>query len=166
MGGGAKNYHWVENTAEAPLATVTLKAGDSVFYYPINNNQTLTIPGTVPNAASGVLKQGFNMVSVGFPASWNPNDEGTEFWSDTSKFTSGGGAGSADQIQYWDAANQCFKYYYLFYKKMGGGAKNYKWVENTATADVLNESLDIGAGFFYYKQAAGTTEFTPNLKID
>ena len=164
MGGGAKNYHWVSQ-ADDSLATVTLKAGDSVFYYPISNNQTLTVPGTVPNAASGILKQGYNMLAVGFPASWNPNDEGTTFWSDTSKFTSGGGAGSADQIRYWDTANQCFKFYYLFYKKMGGGAKNYKWVDQT-TDDVLTEALTIDAGFFYYKQAAGTTEFTPNLKLN
>ena len=164
MGGGAKNYHWV-STADDSLATATLKAGDSVFYYAKDNNQTLLIPGVVPNAAAGVLKQGYNMVSVGFPATWNPNDEGTTFWSDSTKFTAAGASGGADRIQTWDAANQSYKFYYLFYKKMGGGEKNYKWVSTTGDV-ILSESLDIGAGFFYYKQAAGEIEFSPNLKLN
>jgi hypothetical protein len=163
MGGGAKNYHWV-NTADDSLATVTLKAGDSVFYYAKGNNQTLTIPGTVPNQASGILKQGFNMVGVGFPSTWNPNSEGADFWKDSTKFTAAGSSGNADQIQYWDDENQTYKFYYLFYKKMGGGSKNYSWVDTT-TDEVLNEPLKIGSGFFYYKQSAGEIEFKPNLKL-
>lgn len=163
MGGGVKNYKWV-NSADQALADVSLKAGDSVFYYANSNNQTLTIPGTVPNQASGTLKQGFNMIGVGFPATWNPNSEGTTFWGDSTKFTADATSGGADQIRYWDATTQAYKYYYLFYKKMGGGAKNYKWIDTT-TQEILDEALNVGSGFFYYKQAAGEVSFNPNLKV-
>ena len=164
MGGGEKNWHWV-NQDDDSLATEKLKAGDSVFYYALSVDQTHSVPGQVPNSASGILKKGYNMISVGFPARWNPNDEGVDFWKDTEKWTAGGTAGAADEIRYWDSVNQVYKYYYLFYKKMGGGDKNYKWVDSD-TDEILTEALEVGNGFFFIRKADGEIPFTPNLKLN
>ena len=178
----AKCGHWTEDLLKTrdgvpedyPLANIALKAGDAVFYTAKANDQTLTIPGQVPNEASGVLKQGYNMVGVGFPAMWNPNDAGTNFWMNAN-FTCGGTAADADQIRYWDEENQKFRFFFLFYKTVGAAnkAKCYKWVEDLLKArdgvpedyPVLTESLNVGDGFFYIKKKEGEIEFKPGLKL-
>lgn len=179
--GKEKSGHWVENVTIAndgaaedyPLANVALKAGDAVFYYPVANNQTLTIPGQVPAEAAGTLKKGFNMIGVGFPVQWNPNDAGTAFWSDA-KFAKSSAMGSADQIQYWDEVNQKYRFFFLYSKKVGAGKeKSNMWVENVTVANdgaaedypVLKEALNTGAGFFYYRLQDGEVEFKPGLSL-
>ena len=166
-----KSYHWVENLPSEgyPLASEGLKTGDCVFYYALNNANTFSLPGQVPNEAAGVLKQGYNMIGVGFPSQWCPNDAGTDFWKDNTKFAMGSSAGAADRIQYWDEAGQTYRYFFLFYSttKTGVDPKSYQWVENLPGDGypVLNEKLDTGAGFFYYRQKAGEIEFKPGLKL-
>jgi len=161
----SKSYKWVESVSGAPIADVTVKTGDGLFFYAASGSTltSLTIPGQVPNTAAGVLKQGFNMIGAGFPADWNPNDAGTEYWSDTTKFTAAGGAGSADQIQTWNQATQTYKYYYLYKGYGPNTSKSNKWVESAAGAPVMTETLDTSAAFFYYKVAAGEVVFNPPL---
>ena len=107
-----------------------------------------------------------NLVSAGFPTRWNPNDAGTAYWGDTTKFTSNGAAGLADQIRYWDKENQTYRYFYLYKKTVGTGKeKNNCWVENVDGYPLLETPLEIGDGFFFYKQKAGEIEFKPGLKL-
>ena len=167
-----KAYHWVENDAAAgyPIATAKFKTGSSVFYFAKDNDNAFSIPGQVPNEAAGVLKHGFNMIGVGFPTQWNPNDAGKEYWNDTTKFAMGNGAGAADQIQYWDEENQRYRFFFLYYAAVKGSPveKAYQWVEDDSAAGypVLDEKLDTGDGFFYYRQKEGEIEFKPGLKLN
>jgi hypothetical protein len=160
-----KSNKWVENVTGYPIADATFKTGDALFFYAAKGSTltSLTIPGQVPNTTAGVLKQGFNMVGAGFPADWNPNDAGTEYWSDTTKFTAAGGAGSADRIQTWEHTSQTYKNYYLFKGFGPHTTKSNKWVENVTGYPVMTETLDTSAAFFYYKVAAGEVVFDPPL---
>ena len=162
----AKTYHWVENVTGNPLADVKLKAGDCIFYYAKSNDNSFSIPGQVPNEAAGILKQGFNMIGVGFPAQWNPNDAGTDYWK-KSDFASAATSGSADQIRYWDEDSQGYRFFFLWKKLIKGqpDEKTYKWVENITGNPVLEIPLATGEGFFYYRKNAGQIEFKPGLKL-
>ena len=161
----SKNNMLVEDNTDKDLANITLKAGDAVFYYAIKK-QTLTIPGQVPNVASGKLIGGANLVCAGFPAKWNPNSLGKEFWSDTTKWTSHGSYGSADQIRWWDKENEKYRYFYLLKATVGKHAsKNGLWVEDNTDKDLLEEEIDVGEGFFFYKQKAGEVIFNSGLAL-
>ena len=161
-----KNKHWVENVTGQPLADVQLKTGDAVFFFAKSKDNTLSIPGQVPAEASGILKHGYNMVGVGFPTAWNPNDAGTDFWKDA-KFAKSTASGGADQIQYWDDANQKYRFFFLYNNAFQpSNEKNNKWVENITGNPVLVDALKTGEGFFYYRKNAGEIEFKPGLKLN
>lgn len=165
----SKSYHWVENNpgASYPLAKETIKTGDSVFFYS-QKDQMLTVPGQVPAEASGTLNPGYNMISIGFPSQWNPNDAGKEFWQKEG-FTSATASGDADQIRYWDQENQKYRFFFLYYKSTKGAvdAKSYQWVENLPAESypVLDEPLKTGDGFFYILKGDKSVEFKPGLKL-
>jgi hypothetical protein len=161
----SKSNKWVENVAGQPVATATFKTGDALFFYAASGSTltSLTIPGQVPNTTAGVLRQGYNMIGAGFPADWNPNDAGTEYWSDATKYTAAAAVGSADQIRTWDQATQTYKFYYLYKGYGPNTTKSNKWVENVAGQPVMTETLDTSAAFFYYKVAAGEVVFNPPL---
>ena len=167
--------HWVEDLSDGsyPMNTGVVKAGDAIFY--VNKSekdtQVLTIPGQVPHEAVNTLQGGYNLVGVGFPAQWNPNDCGTNFWMNTA-YTAGGTAAASDQIYSWDKTSQTYRKFFLFYKTKGtsGGVSNkdkcYKWVEDIdPDFPVLEEKFDVGDGFFYIKQKPGEVEFKPGLKL-
>ena len=159
-----KNKHWVENLTDKPFANVPIKTGDAVFYYALKKDNSFSIPGQVPNEAVGTLKQGYNMIGVGFPAEWCPNDAGTDFWKNAA-FAGATGSSSADRIQYWDEANDTYKHYFLYKNPFNAGdVKNNKWVDTTSK-DELTEPLKTGSGFFYWKKNAGEIEFKPGLKL-
>ena len=166
MGDTTKTGKWVENVDGFPTAEslgVTIKTGDAVFYYPNGKNQTLSIPGEVVSQASGILKQGLNLIGSGFPVSWNPNDEGTAFWGDN-KFKKNTTYGGSDQIRVWvpGVAPEGNKYRYFFlYNKMGDTTKSKKWVENVDDLPVLEEPIKTDRGFFYYRQNSGQIVFEP-----
>ena len=162
-----KSGKWVENVDGLPTAEslgVALKTGDAVFYYPFSKDQTLSIPGEVVSQSSGILKQGLNMIGSGFPVSWNPNDEGTSYWGDTTKFTLAQAYGSADQIRVWVPGvkpdGDKYRYFFL-YKRIGDSQKSNKWVENIEGLPVLEEPILTDRGFFYYRQKTGQIVFEP-----
>ena len=81
--------------------------------------------------------------------------------------TPNGTAGLADQIRYWDGEKQTYRYFYLYKKTVGTGKeKNNCWVENVDGYPLLETPLEIGDGFFFYKQKAGEIEFKPGLKLN
>jgi hypothetical protein len=166
MATNPKNKKWVENVTGNPLSEdVLLGAGDAVFYYAKSKDNTFSIPGQVPAEAAGTLKSGFNMIGVGFPSEWCPNDAGTDFWKDA-KFAKSTTAGGADQIQYWDDAKQTYRYFFLYNNAfMPTNEKNNKWVENVTGNPILTEKLSTGAGFFYYRKNTGDVEFKPGLAL-
>ena len=106
------------------------------------------------------------MIGVGFPAQWNPNDAGTDYWKN-SNFASSTASGSADQIQYWVNEKQGYRFFFLWKKLVKGqpDAKTYKWVVNISGNPVLETPLATGEGFFYYRKNAGEIEFKPGLKL-
>ncbi len=162
------NYKWVKGSA---ATTDTMKNGTAFWYKSLGTESfDVTISGEVDLTPSKdiTLLPGWNMIGSPFAANFNPNSLGTEYWKDlidAGKAKAGGGAGSADSIQIYDASNTSNPYadtYVLWYTSKGTNTKNnYKWVKGTTAPDADAAFLVPGQGTWYKCLGTGFTLSIP-----
>ena len=157
----AKNYKWVDNSGA--VSSYKFKPGDS-FWFKKQGEQTINVSlsGQVSNATVQDVEivNGWNMIGSAFPANFNPNSLGVEYWKNSGAVGNQASA-NADQIQVYDTEKEGYVLYSLFYTTIpnpGLQAKNYKWVDNAG--NVIADSVEVvkpGNGVWYKHQGTGFT---------
>jgi hypothetical protein len=123
----------------------------------------LTTSGEVELAAVKdiEIKKGWNMIGSFFPDGWNVNDDASgytaDFW-ENSGAVAGGNANTADNIQVFDATQQKYSTYYLFYTTKTTAAmkaRKYRWDTGSGTAS--GSIVAPGQGAWYLHRGEGFT---------
>lgn len=157
-GRGSVNEGWTKN-GETDLIddTVTVKAGQTVFFKRGGADTTLTCAGGVKpftgEVSSLCVKATYTFLAYPWPTSIKVSDF-TQFYADgatpamSAKIT-----GTCDQIWLWDSATgDWVKYYY----QGGRGSVNEGWTKNGET-DLTEDPIPAGQGFFFLRQGADCT---------
>ena len=154
-----KNYKWVN--AQQAVSDYKFKPGDTFWYRKAGDT---TVSVAFKGQVSKLEKQeitivpGWNMIGNQFPANFNPNALGTEYWS-TCGATANMNGTLADQIQVYDPVKGGYTIYFLYYTTLPVPAlqeKNYKWVNATQTPiDTKLEVLKPGNGVWYKHVGSG-----------
>ena len=158
----SKNYKWVD--ASANIATETFTNG-SVFWYRKRGEGAVTV--SVSGLVSLEAKQditivpGWNMIASAFPANWNPNSLGAEYWQNSG--ATGGTGATGDNLQIYNPSTGGYTTYYLFYSPLPlFASKNWQWVD--ASANVVSsttEVMSVGKGAWYRHRGEGFTLTIP-----
>ena len=159
----AKNGKWCTSTG-AEANSVTFKNGDSFWYLKRGEGDaSVAISGAVsmsPNQEISIVK-GYNMIGSAFPANFNPNDLGQDYWKSAIEAGAVGGTGAAagDQLQVYDAAAGEYTTYFLYNNtRQATNAKNGKWCTSTGTEITAgSEVLPVGKGAWYLHRGTGFT---------
>ena len=157
----AKNYKWVDNAGN--VSSYKFKSGDSLWFMKQGAEAvSVSLSGQVSIAEvqDVVIVKGWNMIGSAFPANFNPNQLGTEYWQ-TSGAVGNMAAANADQIQVYDPATQGYTVFSLFLTTLPSPilqAKNWKWVDNAGNPiDNSVEVIKPGSGVWYMHQGEGFT---------
>ncbi len=163
----ARNLKW--NMGSAVDTTTRIKNGDAMWFLSRGDKDIqITTSGEVELAAVKEIeiKKGWNMIGSFFPDGWNVNDDASgytpEFW-ENSGAVAGGNANTADNIQVFDAAQQKYSTYYLFYTTKTTSAlvaRKYRW--NTGSTVATGSIMAPGQGAWYLHR--GETGFTLPIK--
>jgi hypothetical protein len=143
---------WVDSGTAIAAGVVPPETG---FFFVRNAGAIeVTMLGEVvaPNASALDLVAGFNLVANPYTSAWNVND-GTVDWIAAGALAATG-AGSADNIVFWDNSGTKYDTYFL-HNGVGKGnaAKLGKWVDSSvAIVDPL--TVGINQGFFYVRNGA------------
>ena len=126
---------------------------------------TITISGGVSLDASQSIEivNGFNMIGNAFPANFNPNSLGTEYWKNCG--AKAGSSTDADEIQIYNPNTSDYKKYYLFYSTLVFlQGNNYKWIDLDTNQPVSNEAevMAAGKGAWYRHRGNGFTLTIPS----
>ena len=164
----AKNGKWC-TTSGAEANDVTFKNGDSFWFLKRGEGDaSVAISGAVSmNANQSIdIVKGYTMIGSAFPANFNPNDFGADFWKAAIEAGAVGGANGAagDQIQVYDAAKGEYSTYFLYNNaRRPTDAKNGKWCTSTGTEVSAGvELLPVGKGAWYLHRGNGFTLTAPS----
>jgi hypothetical protein len=156
----ANNWKWVSSATV--LAGVQLKSGDP-FWYRSRNAALVQIPGTfagqVPTVAKDIsITNGYTMIAGNYSADWDPNTKGTNFWA-TIGAKGGNSSITADNVMIFDAGNQRYETYFLWYTTKTTGtppanSNNWKWV-SSATVVAPTNFVKLGMGAWYRARNPG-----------
>ena len=142
------NWKWMDGTA---VATAKFKNGDSFWYRSKGEaDVTVSLAGGVSLDVAQTINivPGYNMIGSAFPANFNPNSLGDEYWAASGAF--GGTAATGDQIQVYNPETGSYKNYYLSFQKSGPLVKNnWKWMDGTTVLADDTEVLSAGKGAWY-----------------
>ena len=163
-----KNGKWCTSSG-AVADNVTFMNGASFWYRKRGDDDaTVALAGGVsaqPNQTIEIVA-GYNMIGNAFPANFNPNDFGIDFWKAAITAGAVGGANTAsgDQIQVYDAAAGEYTTYFLYNNvRQPTNAKNGKWCTSTGTAvDAGVEMIPLGKGAWYRHRGSGFTLTAPS----
>ena len=165
-----KNGKWCTTAAGAPVATVNVQNGTSFWYLKRGDNDAnVSIAGAVSTQASQTIEivAGYNMIGNAFPANFNPNVLGQDYWKTAIVNGAVGGANAVagDQIQVYDAAAGEYTTYFLYNNtRQPTNAKNGKWCTTAAGAPAVDtdaEVLPVGKGAWYLHRGSGFTLAAP-----
>ena len=161
-----KNYKWCSSVSPYPVATVSFKTGDGLWFNYVGATTTaIQFAGQVPNDVSKTktLTQGYNMLGAAFSADWDLNAIGTAFWSGTD-FTGKSGPTGADQVRIYDSVKQKYSNYFLFKNALQPtNTKNNKWCSSITPYPVMTEKISMSSAVWFNKAKAGTCEFAPQI---
>ena len=123
----------------------------------------MNVSGEVELAAVSniTIKTGWNMIGSFFPDGWKVNDDASgytpEFWENSGAHADGA-AGTADNIQVFNAETQGYTIYYLFYTTKTASAlqaRKYRW--NVGSAAAEGSIMAPGQGAWYLHRGSGFT---------
>ena len=164
----AKNGKWCTSTG-AEANDVTFKNGDSFWYLKRGEGDAIVaISGAVSMNANQeiTIVKGYNMIGSAFPANFNPNDFGQDYWKSAIAAGAVGGANAVagDQLQVYDAAKGEYTTYFLYNNaRQATNAKNGKWCTSTGTEIAVGtEVLPVGKGAWYLHRGNGFTLTAPS----
>ena len=165
----SNNYKWVKGGVDS--SAVTFKNGQAFWYKCLGNESfevTISGEGELTAEKDITILPGWNMIASPFAANFNPNALGTEYWKakiDAGYAKAGGGAGTADSIQIYDASNASNPYeniYVLYYTTKGSNtSNNYKWVKSGVAPAADAAFLAPGQGTWYKCLGTGFTLTVP-----
>ena len=152
-GRGSVNTGWTRAGQTALIDdTVTVKAGQTVFFYRQGTDATLILSGAVKPFSGAVstecAKGKYTFLGYPWPTAFSVSGF-TSFYADGATPSQASSvAGISDQIWLWDsAAGDWVKYFY----QGGRGSVNTGWTKAGETA-LTTDQIPAGAGFFFYRQ--------------
>ena len=156
------NYKWMDGSSPA---TYKFKNGDA-FWYRSQGSEDVTVSfsGGVSLTESQTVNivKGFNMIGSAFPANFNPNSLGADYWKNSGAV--GGNATTGDEIQIFDPATGGYAKYYLQNVTFPPAAtvNNWKWIAGSSPLASDAEVMSIGKGAWYRHNGSGFTFTIPN----
>lgn len=160
------NYKWI-NVTGGSVATHKFKNGDTFWYH---SRGATDVPVSISGGASLSDAQtisivtGWNMIGSAFPANFNPNTLGTEYWQASGAF--GGNATTGDELQIYNPAGGDYTKYYLQNVEFPIPLKvnNWKWIAVSGGQPVETgaEVLSVGKGAWYNHKGSGFTLTIPS----
>ena len=169
-----KDYKWCSTTSGNPVADKTFKNGDAFWYYSLASSDVIMqLAGQVSAAAtqSITIVPGYSMIGDAFPANFNPNSLGVEYWTAAvgNGAVAGGTVAQADQIMIYDAAKADYVTYFLYKNARSANAKDYKWCATTSGNPAVDASAEVmppAKGAWYYHIGQGFTLTAPTPVVD
>ena len=161
-----KNGKWVTTENGFPVAEKSFKSGDSFWVCLRGDNDVIiSISGSVSLESKQDISivKGYNMIGSAFPASFNPNSLGQDYWKEAIAAGAVGGTGTAtaDMIQVYDAATGKYTDYFLYNNaRQASNAKNGKWVTTETGFPAISDTaevLPVGKGAWYCHRGEGFT---------
>ncbi len=156
------NWKWIDGSSPA---TYKFKNGDAFWYRSQGDvDVTVSLSGGVSLEASQTIDiiDGYNMIGSAFPANFNPNSLGTEYWQQSG--ATGGTLSTGDQIQIYDSSTGNYKVYYLQYVEFPVPLKvnNWKWIDGSSPVASDAEVISVGKGAWYKHSGSGFTLTIPS----
>ena len=152
-GRGSVNTGWTRAGQTALIdGTVTVKAGQTVFFLRQGANATLILSGGVKpfegTVSTECAKGKYTFLGYPWPIAFNVSDF-TKFYAEgATPSQSANVTGTSDQIWLWDSATgDWVKYFY----QGGRGSVNTGWTKAGTTA-LTADTIPAGVGFFFLRQ--------------
>jgi len=156
-GRGSKATGWTK-AGETTLIdeTVTVKAGQTVFFLRQGADANLTMAGGVKlftgSMSTTCAKGNYQALAYPWPTEFSISDF-TSFYDGGTPQAAAGVGGTCDQIWVWDTtAGDWVKYFY----QGGRGSKATGWTKATETA-LTEDKIPAGSGFFFLRQGNDVT---------
>jgi len=158
----ANNYKWMSG---GNVATNKFKNGDAFWYNSKGDTDvTVTLSGGVSLAPSQTINivNGYNMIGCAFPANFNPNSLGTDYWQASG--ATGGSISTGDEIQIYDPVGGGYTKYFLQYVTFppAAMANNWKWMAGGTPLAADAEGVPVGKGAWYKHNGTGFTLTIPS----
>ena len=157
----ARKYRWNEGSN---VTTKRIHNGDAMWFLSRSAGDVqMNVSGEVELAAVSniTIRTGWNMIGSFFPDGWKVNDDASgytqEFWENSGAHADGA-AGTADNIQVFNAETQGYTIYYLFYTTKTASAlqaRKYRW--NVGSAAATGSIMAPGQGAWYLHRGSGFT---------
>ena len=160
----ANNYKWMN--VGGTVATYKFKNGDAFWYRSKGSTDvTIALAGGVSIEPSQTIEivNGYNMIGNAFPANFNPNSLGTDYWQASGAV--GGSVSTGDEIQVYNPEAGSYTKYFLQYVTFPPAAmvNNWKWMTVGGTPLASDaDGVPVGKGAWYRHRGEGFTLTIPN----